>query len=94
MAAYKLTHFGVLRAVDGAFVPNDLSNTDWQAYQAWLAAKNTPDPADPDPVPDGPDVSLRANKLILAVALYLGNVAGQTPAQVVAGVKSVYLNLP
>jgi hypothetical protein len=94
MTDYKLTRFGVLRIADGAFVPNDIRNTDWMTYQAWLAGQNTPDPADPDPAPDGPDVTLRANKLILAVALYLGNLAGQTPAQVVSGVKSVYLNLP
>lgn len=34
----------IKRLPDNAFIPNDPSNTDWQAYQAWLAAGNTPLP--------------------------------------------------
>lgn len=33
---------GILRDHDGAFIPADPRNTDWQAYQAWLAAGNVP----------------------------------------------------
>lgn len=36
----------IKRLPDGAFIPNDLQNTDWQAYQEWLAAGNTPLPAE------------------------------------------------
>ena len=32
------------RLPDGVWIPNDLENTDWQAYQEWLAAGNTPLP--------------------------------------------------
>ena len=34
----------IVRLPDGAWVPNDEQNTDWQAYQVWLAAGNTPLP--------------------------------------------------
>ena len=46
MADYKLTAEGVVRAADGAHIPNDPRNRDWRAYHEWLAKGNTPDPAD------------------------------------------------
>lgn len=44
---YQLTQTAanILRMTDNAFIPNDPSNADWQTYQAWLAAGNTPMPA-------------------------------------------------
>jgi len=44
---YQLTKFETIRRmVDGASIPIDPANTDYQAYLVWLSEGNTPLPAD------------------------------------------------
>lgn len=48
MADYQLTATAIiLRTADSAFIPADPANRDYQAYLAWVAAGNTPDPVLP-----------------------------------------------
>lgn len=41
---YSLTATDIIRRDDGAFIPADSVNGDYQTYLAWVAAGNTPTP--------------------------------------------------
>lgn len=50
---YQLTaNDTIVRLADGAFIPPDPGNTDYQAYLSWLEKGNEPLPApEPEPAP-------------------------------------------
>lgn len=39
-------NFTIQRVSDGAYIPKDNANTDYQEYLKWIEAGNTPLPAD------------------------------------------------
>lgn len=49
MITYTLTSSDV-RSSAGAIIPFDNNNRDYRAYLDWVAAGNTPNPVDPEPV--------------------------------------------
>jgi hypothetical protein len=42
----EVAQFGILRVEDNVCIPFDPANTDYQAYLAWLAEGNVPEPAE------------------------------------------------
>lgn len=93
--SYKLTKTAmVIRMADGAWIPPHADNVDYQRYQAWLAAGNTPTPKDADPTPiDQSDVD-NIEKQIKALALVTAQWNGKTVAQLKTAFKTAFDNLP
>lgn len=100
-ALYKLHYTAtlVIRISSGdamSYIPLDPHNNDYLEYVRWVAAGNTPDPADPAPVPsanevaDGADLASFPTRTQIANAIDqinadLGTLAGApTNAQVIA----------
>jgi hypothetical protein len=72
---YQLTAFDtILRLADGASIPPDTGNRDYQEYLGWVAEGNTPEPAPAPPVDTSPKFDIFLNQ-ILASNLYQAVVA-------------------
>lgn len=86
---YKLLKFGVRRIADDACIPEAAANSDWKRYQEWLAAGNTPEPADPEPPPTQDELDAAAAKQYVK----LRALSQMTPAQVQAWMAANINNL-
>jgi hypothetical protein len=86
VAEYQLTSDSdhVIRASDGAWIPNHEGNRDWQEYQDWLDQGGVPDPYVPLPdPPQPPDANARLDTGVHdAVSAYDANTP---PASAPAG---------
>ena len=86
-APYQLTNSSlaadaqpIVRESDGASIPNDPRNADYQQYLVWLAVPNTPDAAPTPPTP--PPTTLR-----IVSSLYGTSLNGTYPIDAATQVK-------
>ena len=65
---YTLTNSQfVFRDEDGACIPADEANTDYQAFLAWIAEGNAPNPYVPPPAPPEPTIEEKLASVGLSI---------------------------
>lgn len=74
----------ILRLADGALVPADERNADYQRFLAWQAEGNTPAAADPPPAPTQDEINTAAAK----ADAVLTALEAMTPTQAAAYVEA------
>lgn len=78
----------VHRDQDGAMIPADPNNSDWQAYQDWLSAGNTPAPA----IPQMPAVPTKVTNRQARIVLIRRGLNGKVDAALRGADQSVTTN--
>lgn len=71
---YKLTNTTSILRNDGAFIPADPTNVDYQQYEVWVKEGNQPLPADAPVVTKPKSVTMRQARLALLEAGYYSSV--------------------
>lgn len=77
----------VLRVADNAVIPDDPRNADYQEFEKWVAAGNTPPPVGP-PVKPPNQVKLEADTAAAKQYAKLQALANMSPAEVTAWIEA------
>lgn len=80
----------VRRLADGACIPNDERNTDWQAFQKYVSEGGVVQPEDVPPPPD-PRLVLDAEELAAAkLDAQLQNLLNMTPTEIGSAIDNAF----
>ena len=86
---YKYMENAILRIDDGAVIPINVENKDYEDFLDWVAKGNTPLPKDPPPPPTQDELDAQASRNYAKLAA----LRAMTPAQVSSWVDANINNL-